>query len=94
MHRRFSTFVKSPSPLGASPSVDSIDNGTDNESKTTVRDEPLPVPSLKVKRLDHYYSRWSRSWKYRNMNSKIAIETLPVLQSNGGSDAWKDCNFV
>ncbi|KAG6843966.1 hypothetical protein H0H87_011337 [Tephrocybe sp. NHM501043] len=95
MHRRFSTLVKASSPLANSSSVESFDNGLDTESKasTVVRDEPLPVPSLKVKRLDHYYSRWSRSWKYRNMNSKIAVETLPMLQS-GKDDAWKDCNFV
>ncbi|KAG6908079.1 hypothetical protein DXG01_006214 [Tephrocybe rancida] len=95
MHRRFSTLVKSSSPLANSSSVESLDNGLDNESKTStvIRDEPLPVPSLKVKRLDHYYSRWSRGWKYRNMNSKIAVETLPVLQS-GKNDDWKDCNFV
>ncbi|KAG6864452.1 hypothetical protein C0991_009401 [Blastosporella zonata] len=90
MHRRFSTLVKASSHL-ASPSAGSPDN--ESKASTIVRDEPLPIPSLKVKRLDHYYSRWSRSWKYRNMNSKIAVETLPVLQS-GKDDSWKDCNFV
>ncbi|KAF8060680.1 hypothetical protein FPV67DRAFT_1511033 [Lyophyllum atratum] len=93
MHRRFSSLVKNSSPLSPSPAEP--DNGLDNESKvlTIVRDEPLPVPSLKVKRVDHYYSRWSRSYKYRNMNARIAVESLPILQT-GSNDMWKDYNFV
>jgi hypothetical protein len=67
----------------------------DNESKvsTIVRDEPLPVPSLKVKRVDFYYSRWTKSWKYRNTNSKVTVESLPIMQS-GSNDAWKEFSFV
>jgi len=48
----------------------------DNESKITLTPslgagkgpeerEALPPPNLKVKRVDNYYSRWSRNWKYR-----------------------------
>ena len=46
------------------------DDGSDNESKasTVVREELLPVPSLKVKRVDYYYSRWGKTWKYRVCN--------------------------
>jgi len=57
------------------------------------RDEPLPVPSLKVKRVDHYFSRWTKGWKYRNMNAKVTVESIPILQS-GNNDPWKDYSFV
>jgi len=66
MHRRLSSLVNSKNPRG-STSFDVRDDGSDNESKasTIVREELLPVPSLKVKRVDHYYSRWGKTWKYR-----------------------------
>ncbi|KAJ7271488.1 hypothetical protein C8J57DRAFT_285425 [Mycena rebaudengoi] len=88
MHRRFSSLVKSPK--GSAPFEDD-----DNESKvsTIVRDEPLPPASTKVKRVDYYYSRWSKGWKYKNMNSKVTVETLPIL-GGGGNDAWKEFSFV
>ncbi|RDB27185.1 ATPase family AAA domain-containing protein 3B [Hypsizygus marmoreus] len=91
MHRRFSSLVKGSSPLAMS---DEPDNGFDNESKvSTIVREALPAPSLKVKRVDHYYSRWSRTWKYRNMDSRVTVETLPIIQT-GSNDPWKDYNFV
>ncbi|RDB27282.1 ATPase family AAA domain-containing protein 3B [Hypsizygus marmoreus] len=90
MHRRFTSFVKN------APRAEDVDGGFDNESKvsTVVREnEPLPAPSLKVKRVDHYYSKWSKTWKYRNMNSKVTVEIIPILQS-GVNDPWKDYSFV
>lgn len=51
-----------------------VNYDNDNESKLTLAGtiagkgvdlEALPVPNLKVKRVDNYYSRWSKSWKYR-----------------------------
>lgn len=41
---------------------------TDSVEQSTVAStiqEQLPPPNLKVKRLDYYYSRWSRKWKYQ-----------------------------
>ena len=66
MHRRLSSLVKGSH---SHSSVD-FDNGgdIDSESKvstTVARDEPLPIPSLKIKRVDYYYSRWGKQWKYR-----------------------------
>jgi hypothetical protein len=73
MHRRLSTLMKSSS--GSSSRIDELDGpdvGNDTESKistvaTTVRgeDTQLAAPSFKVKRVDYYYSWWTRSWKYR-----------------------------
>ncbi|KAJ6587644.1 P-loop containing nucleoside triphosphate hydrolase protein [Mycena vulgaris] len=55
--------------------------------------EPLPPASSKIKRVDCYYSRWSKGWKYKNMNSKVTVETLPTL-GGGNTDPWKDYSFV
>ncbi|KAJ7766171.1 hypothetical protein B0H16DRAFT_1523250 [Mycena metata] len=91
MHRRFSSLVKSPRASGSS----SFDADDDSESKTStiIRDEPLPPASSKIKRVDYFYSRWSKGWKYKNMNSKVTVETLPIL-SSGHNDPWKDYSFV
>ncbi|KAJ7436913.1 hypothetical protein B0H11DRAFT_636832 [Mycena galericulata] len=90
MHRRFSSLAKSPKASGSSsPFYD------DSESKvsTIVRDEPLPPASSTIKRVDYFYSRWSKGWKYKNMNSKVTVETVPIL-GGGGNDPWKDYSFV
>ncbi|KAK7039849.1 AAA domain-containing protein [Favolaschia claudopus] len=91
MHRRFSSLVK---PARASGSVDlGYDDDHESKASTVVKDEPLPPASTKIKRLDYYYSRWSKGWKYKNMNSKVTVESLPVLGGNG-NDPWKEYNFV
>ena len=65
MHR-FSSFVKSPSSSSSSSKSPIIDDNDDNRSASTViQVEPLPTPSLKIKRVDNYFSRWSKSWTYR-----------------------------
>ncbi|KAF9527921.1 P-loop containing nucleoside triphosphate hydrolase protein [Crepidotus variabilis] len=95
MHRRFSSLVKTSSSSSTSDRIDEKVEDDDSASKTStvVRDESVPVPSLKVKRVDYYCSRWTKTWKYRNTSAKIAVETLPVLPS-GSNDGWKDCSFV
>ncbi|CAK5277207.1 unnamed protein product [Mycena citricolor] len=90
--RRFSTLIKSPS---AGPSSVTVYDDVETESKTStiVRDEPLPPASMKIKRLDYFYSSWSKQWKYKNMNSRVTVETLPIL-GGGSNDPWKDYSFV
>ncbi|RXW20918.1 hypothetical protein EST38_g4942 [Candolleomyces aberdarensis] len=99
MHRRLSTLMRSAS---SGPSSSRIVEHDDNESTLTAvtaahgkaeEKEALPIPSLKVKRVDNYYSRWSKAWKYRNTSAKVAVETIPVL-SGGSNDQWKDFSFV
>ncbi|KAH9487460.1 ATPase family AAA domain-containing protein 3B [Psilocybe cubensis] len=94
MHRRFSSLVKNP-PGGSSSRTNEITIEDDGESKvsTIVREEPLPPVSLKVKRVDFYYSRWTKSWKYRNTSSKVTVETIPIMQG-ASNDAWKEFCFV
>lgn len=65
MHRRFSSFVKGSSSGKLESYQESEIDDTESKAETVVRDEPLPSPSLKVKRVDYYYSRWTKSWKYR-----------------------------
>jgi len=59
--------------------LDAIDDIPDSESMavTVIREqvESTAPPSLKVKRVDHYYSRWSKAWKYRVsiQNNSLAL---------------------
>jgi hypothetical protein len=50
-------------------------------------------PNLKVKRVDYYYSRWSRKWKYQNSGSNVIPELRP-LPSEGKEDPWQEFCFV
>ena len=72
MHRRLSTLVKtgssSSSPANYRPDEKLIEDDTQSTASgsTVVREEgPVLAPSLKVKRVDYYYSRWTKSWKYK-----------------------------
>ncbi|KAI0634518.1 P-loop containing nucleoside triphosphate hydrolase protein [Trametes polyzona] len=62
---------------------------------------PQPPPAmLKVKRVDHYYSNWSKVWKYRNSGSNVNPESLLASLSGGGpqernnADPWLSYCFV
>ncbi|KAF9258542.1 P-loop containing nucleoside triphosphate hydrolase protein [Marasmius fiardii PR-910] len=50
------------------------------------------MPSLKIKKVDHYYSKWSKEWKYRNTSSKITVESGRIMGRASGM--WKEFNFV
>ncbi|KAK0481171.1 P-loop containing nucleoside triphosphate hydrolase protein [Armillaria luteobubalina] len=87
MHRRFSSLMKASE--GSSRDME-----TESKVSTIKEDEePLTPPTLKIKRVDHYYSRWSKSWKYRNTSSKVTVESVPLLRT-GDNDPWKDFSFV
>ncbi|KAF5368050.1 hypothetical protein D9758_004441 [Tetrapyrgos nigripes] len=90
MNRRFSSIIGKP---GASSVFD--DKASTIDDASTIKEEALVPPSLKVKRVDHYYSKWSKGWKYRNTSSKVTVETLPMLgRGAGDNDPWKDYLFV
>lgn len=78
MHRRLSSLVP-----GSSKSKLSVYDDDDRESKTSTvlppKDEPLPIPSLKVKRVDHYYSKWYKQWRYRVCSSSHSHSTVLTL---------------
>lgn len=88
MHRRISSLIKSEKSPAESFSTDD----TQSETSTVLQEPTLVAPSLKVKKVDFYYSRWSKSWKYRNTGSRIAPEG-PFLKT-GDNDPWKDYSFV
>ncbi|KAK7452678.1 hypothetical protein VKT23_012079 [Stygiomarasmius scandens] len=95
MHRRFSSMVGRDPGRGSRGSLDYSDKGSamDDASTINAQEETLTAPSLKVKRVDNYYSKWSKSWKYRNTSSKVAVESIPIL-NRGENDPWRDCLFV
>ena len=57
---------------------------------------PLAAPNLKVKRVDYYYSRWSKSWKYKNMGAKVTQEQEKTADAPAttNNDAWSQFCFV
>ncbi|OSC99323.1 P-loop containing nucleoside triphosphate hydrolase protein [Trametes coccinea BRFM310] len=64
----------------------------DRDDGDSVTEEPtfLPPPNLKVKKVDHYWSNWSRAWKYKNTGSNFAAESIrPVA-----NDPWQNFCFV
>ncbi|KAK7047093.1 hypothetical protein VNI00_006757 [Paramarasmius palmivorus] len=102
MHRRFSSLVsykgKAPSVPGPSwnsyPTEANIDKeDRDSDASTLGREEAPAAPSLKIKRVDHYYSKWYKEWRYRNSSSKVTAESIPIL-SRGANDPWKDFSFI
>lgn len=77
------------------PELDSVSSADGHASTTALMTPsvPLPPPNLKVKRLDYYYSRWSKSWKYKDMGDKVTPEAPPVGASSA-NDAWQAYCFV
>ena len=70
---------------------EALSSSTSDASDATA--VPLAAPNLKVKRVDYYYSRWSKSWKYKNMGDKVTPEKIP-LGSTSSNDAWQGFCFV
>ena len=68
----------------------------DSASTTPLVTPPAPLPTayLKVKRVDYYYSKWTRSWKYKNMGERVTPEKVPVAPSSSGNDPWLQFCFV
>ena len=57
---------------------------------------PLAPANFKVKRVDYFYSNWSKAWKYRNTSSKVKADALQTV-GNGDSNApdpWQGYCFV
>ncbi|KAF7986681.1 hypothetical protein HWV62_20186 [Athelia sp. TMB] len=81
---------------------DLIDNSDADERSTIgkntapVSDAPLPPVTLKVKRVDHYYSKWSRKWKYTPTASSSLPEMRagPAVADPGKEDPWAQYCFV
>ncbi|KZP28708.1 hypothetical protein FIBSPDRAFT_1039447 [Athelia psychrophila] len=102
MRRYLSTKSRPQSTIDTEKN--SVDPDGDSERSTIGRsptmqasDASLPPVSLKVKRLDYYYSKWSRKWKYQPTSSN----TLPEMRAGpaaalepGKEDPWAQFCFV
>ena len=71
----------------------------DQESIDAESQGPTPVaqltpPNLKIKRVDHYWSTWSKSWKYRNTGSRIIAEAVHPVGNGTDNDPWQNFCFV
>ena len=49
---------------------------------------------LKIKRVDHYWSTWSKSWKYRNTGSGVIAEAVRPVGNGSDNDPWANFCFV
>ena len=66
----------------------------DTETTTQPASVPLAPPNLKVKRVDHYFSTWSKSWKYRNTGSNVVAEAVRPVGNGTDNDPWANFCFV
>ena len=55
---------------------------------------PLSPPNLKVKRVDYYWSTWSKTWKYRNTGSSVVAEAVRPVGNGTDNDPWANFCFV
>lgn len=64
-------FPGSPGPIPILPAPPAQWGGYHSlsEVSTLAQDEQLPAPSSKIKRLDYFYSRWYKTWKYKVCSS-------------------------
>ena len=76
--RRFSSFVN-PGSSSKTPTV--YENDDNRSASTIIQSEPLPTPTLKVKRVDNYYSRWSKTWTYRVRCCDIVMYGAQLMYS-------------
>jgi hypothetical protein len=82
MHRRVSSLIKNAAASSSSSSgaLEPIDDDNASTTSTVVRD--IAPPALKVKRVDYYYSWWTKSWKYRVRACMIVLEETILIKFN------------
>lgn len=82
------SFKLEKSPLSA-------DDATDISTVVGGPTRPLPTPTFKFKKFDHFYSWWARTWKYEKMGSNVLAEVRYQSTSNGSDgDPWSEWAFV
>lgn len=54
----------------------------------------LTPPYLKIKRVDHFWSNWSKGWKYRNTGSSVIAEAVRPVGNGTTNDPWQNFCFV
>ncbi|KAL1948292.1 hypothetical protein VTO73DRAFT_12367 [Trametes versicolor] len=76
-------------PLNAS-------DGHSDDGDSALVDIPavLTPPNLKIKRVDHFWSTWSKGWKYRNTGSSVVAEAVRPVGNGTTNDPWQNFCFV
>lgn len=76
-------------PLNAS-------DGHSDDGESALIDIPavLTPPNLKIKRVDHFWSTWSKGWKYRNTGSSVIAEAVRPVGNGTTNDPWQNFCFV
>ncbi|KIJ54637.1 hypothetical protein M422DRAFT_24545 [Sphaerobolus stellatus SS14] len=66
------------------------------ESNITLQPQEIQAPlTTKVKKVDHFFSKWSQKWKYENSGAKVIPELRPLATDSGEKDdPWKQYCFV
>ncbi|KAH9925055.1 P-loop containing nucleoside triphosphate hydrolase protein [Epithele typhae] len=92
---RGSRFSMLRQPSEKTDDTDALnDESTNGQVDPPQPDTPLPPPNLKVKRVDHYWSSWSKSWKYRNTGSGVVAEVAHPVGNGSDNDPWQSFCFV
>lgn len=73
-----------------------LTRGAADEGDSMAGEEPasLPPPNLKIKRVDNYWSNWSKGWKYRNTGSGVVAEAVTPVGNGTANDPWQNFCFV
>lgn len=94
---RFSFNGQTPEKNQEKAPLHDADASDDADTTTTTTAQPpapLAPPNLKVKRVDHYWSTWAKSWKYRTTGSGVVAEAVRPVGNGTDSDPWEKFCFV
>jgi hypothetical protein len=80
-------YLPKSNSLRRSPYIEAAEKGVltaepDSGEQSTVTSTiqgPLSPPNLKVKRVDYYYSKWSKKWKYQVFVAMLMSLRRPCL---------------
>ncbi|KAI0752549.1 P-loop containing nucleoside triphosphate hydrolase protein [Daedaleopsis nitida] len=78
-------------PLRSSDGSEDLDTGT---TLVALPAASLPPPNLKVKRVDYFWSTWSKAWKYKNTGSGVVAEAMRPVGNGSDNDPWQNFCFV
>ncbi|KAI1792720.1 hypothetical protein LXA43DRAFT_1060418 [Ganoderma leucocontextum] len=84
-------------PVASRHSEKTVDSGTTEDAETaTIPPTPLPPANLEIKRVDYYWSSWSKRWKYKNTGSGVVADDAvrPGGNASSDNDPWVDFCFV
>ncbi|KAH9848097.1 P-loop containing nucleoside triphosphate hydrolase protein [Lenzites betulinus] len=96
--RSRSSRVSNPNPFSEKHSetrpLTNADNNSEDGQFAMDVSGALPPPNLKIKRVDHFWSNWSKGWKYRNTGSSVVAEAVRPVGNGTANDPWQNFCFV